>query len=394
LAVVPVLKVLRVTACNFSRVLRMGNPVTARGGDAMVRIVAGTKYIPALTGIRAVAASMVLLLHTSQNVADGAWRGFEPGYLGVDLFFILSGFVITHVYLASLARPGGEALAVFLWHRFVRLYPVHLTMVLGLVAVVYGARAAGVGFHQPESWRGEDLVWHLLLVHAWGPLDTAGWNAPSWSISAEWFAYLLFPLLALALARLRSGMAALLVAAAALVATMAALAAGGWPLNSWLGPPALIRVSGEFLAGAAMCRAVMLGTVPRSGDLVGLVALAAIAFAAWAEAPDGILVGLALLVLAAATARGPLEKVLACGPVVWVGEISYSIYMVHFPVLIISRRALEATGLAGLASPLQFALLIAIVIAAAAAMYYAVERPARTRLRDLVALAFAARVQA
>src|SRR5881409_1188686 len=59
-------------------------------------------------------------------------------------------------------------------------------------------------------------------------------------------------------------------------------------------------------------------------------------------APDGILVGLALLVFAAATARGPLEKVLASGPVVWVGEISYSIYMVHFPVLIISRRILEA----------------------------------------------------
>jgi peptidoglycan/LPS O-acetylase OafA/YrhL len=143
-----------------------------------------------------------------------------------------------------------------------------------------------------------------------------------------------------------------------------------------------------------MCRAVMLGTVPRSGDLVGLVALAAIAFAAWAGAPDGILVGLALLVFAAATARGPLEKVLAFGPVVWVGEISYSIYMVHFPVLIISRRILEAAGLASLASPLQFALLIAIVIAAAATMYYVVERPARTRLRDLVALAFAARVQA
>jgi peptidoglycan/LPS O-acetylase OafA/YrhL len=161
-----------------------------------------------------------------------------------------------------------------------------------------------------------------------------------------------------------------------------------------LGAPALIRVSGEFLAGAAMCRAVMLGTVPRSGDLVGLVALAAIAFAAWGGTPDGILVGLALLVLAAATAHGPFEKVLAFGPVVWVGEISYSIYMVHFPVLIISRRVLEATGMASLASLLQFALLIAVVIAAAATMYYVVERPARTRLRDLVALAFAARVQA
>jgi peptidoglycan/LPS O-acetylase OafA/YrhL len=68
--------------------------------------------------------------------------------------------------------------------------------------------------------------------------------------------------------------------------------------------------------------------------------------------------------------------------------------MVHFPVLIIFRRVLEAAGLAGLASPLQFALLIAIVIAAAATMYYVVERPARTRLRDLVAVAFAARVQA
>jgi peptidoglycan/LPS O-acetylase OafA/YrhL len=58
------------------------------------------------------------------------------GYLGVDFFFVLSGYIITHVYFASLASANFDAVRIFLWHRFVRLYPVHITVLAGLVAVV------------------------------------------------------------------------------------------------------------------------------------------------------------------------------------------------------------------------------------------------------------------
>nr|HAQ92626.1 hypothetical protein [Afipia sp.] len=94
------------------------------------------KQIPALTGLRAVAALLVLGIHTDQTEPSQI-KTFLPflgqGHLGVDLFFILSGFIITHVYLANLREPSWRAVRIFLWHRLVRLYPVHVTVLFGLI---------------------------------------------------------------------------------------------------------------------------------------------------------------------------------------------------------------------------------------------------------------------
>src|SRR5439155_8276468 len=97
------------------------------------------------------------------------------------------------------------------------------------------------------------------------------WNAPSWSISAEWFAYLLFPVIAPALMRVRERLTALLIAIAALAGTAAIFSIADWSLNSWVGAPALARVLGEFVCGAALCRAVALGRgLPHpAGDPLG-----------------------------------------------------------------------------------------------------------------------------
>src|ERR1700731_2052240 len=121
-----------------------------------------SRYVPPLTGIRALAALLVLGLHTDQNVP----RGVLPvlpfrarGYLGVDFFFVLSGFIITHVYLASLAQPSRNAIQIFLWHRFIRLYPVHVTVLSALVALIYFARAADIPLNNPQDWRAGDIPW-------------------------------------------------------------------------------------------------------------------------------------------------------------------------------------------------------------------------------------------
>src|SRR5438045_1601219 len=180
------------------------------------------RYVPALTGIRALAALLVLGMHTEQNVPCGL-DSFLPflarGYLGVDFFFVLSGFIITHVYFASIAHPSRGAIQIFLWHRLIRLYPVHVTVLAALVVLVGLAHAAHVPLNHPEEWRLGDIPWQVTLLHAWGVTAKPGWNVPSWSISAEWFAYLLFPLLAPALLQVRERLAALLIATAALAAT-------------------------------------------------------------------------------------------------------------------------------------------------------------------------------
>src|SRR5664279_382923 len=84
-----------------------------------------SRYMPPLTGIRALAALLVLVMHTEQNIPTGLYSilpFFARGYLGVDFFFVLSGFIITYVYLSGLANPNGASVLIFLWHRFIRLY--------------------------------------------------------------------------------------------------------------------------------------------------------------------------------------------------------------------------------------------------------------------------------
>src|SRR5262245_40659585 len=272
------------------------------------------QYVPALTGVRALAALLVLGMHTEQNVPaglDSLLPFFARGYLGVDFFFVLSGFIITHVYFASLASASRSAMQIFLWHRLVRLYPVHITVLAGLVAIVSLAYAAGFTFNNPQEWQWSDLLWQLTLLHAWGVTASPGWNAPSWSISAEWFAYLLFPLLAPVLMWVRERGTALLIAVAALAATALLLAVAGWTLSAWVGAPALARVFGEFVCGAALCRAVALSNklaLPK-GDILATGAFVAFLFGASAGLRDFALVALlAVTILGTALSSGHVTR--------------------------------------------------------------------------------------
>lgn len=351
-----------------------------------------SQNIPALTGIRALAALLVLSLHVHQNVPANiaAYLPFiNRGYLGVDFFFILSGFIIAHVYIASFVRLSGEALRIFLWHRFIRLYPVHVAVLLLMIAMVMFSHATGRAI-RAENFNVADLIWQFTLMHAWGFGNDASWNLPSWSISAEWFAYLLFPIIALVLNRIGNARAGYLLSVAAFLVMTALFKLSGADIDSWNGPPALLRVAGEFICGAALCRAMFLeassGQRRWSGDAVGVVAFIAFLAAASISLSDYILVALlALTVMGVAAADGFLKRFLARGSMVWLGEISYSVYMVHFPVLILLRRVYEGLGYASWPPLLQttaYFATFAVIIVSAVPLYYFVERPTRMRLRD------------
>jgi peptidoglycan/LPS O-acetylase OafA/YrhL len=355
----------------------------------------GKTQLPALTGVRALAALMVLALHAGQNFpqffTDNAF--VQHGYLGVDLFFVLSGFIIAHVYLYALVSASGKALRVFFWHRFVRLFPTHATVLLILMALVIAMRSFGIELNEPQNWSNRDLPWHFLMVHAWGTVDVAGWNAPSWSISAEWFAYLLFPAIAagtLALPR----RAALPLAFATLLIAAVIFYVEQWTIEwAWLGPPALLRVASEFICGVLLYRATRIdstGLSPRLSDLLTFGGLVGLCTGAFLTVNDFVLVGfLAVLITGASGPGAGVRAVFGCRPVVWLGEISYSIYLVHFLVLLILRHGVDHIAAARIAASeamrlMMFVVSIGSVIGAAALLFYLVEYPARTRLRNLL----------
>src|SRR5690606_32327826 len=150
-----------------------------------------------LTSLRFIAALWVLLYHFKDHLGLGMGQFglVADGYLGVDLFFTLSGFILAHVYLTSL-EGGRFGYGGFLKNRIARVYPMHLAALGAMLVLFAGASILGVGESNPDAFRLSDLPAHLLMVHAWGTTPTVGWNFPSWSISAEWLAYLLFPLVA------------------------------------------------------------------------------------------------------------------------------------------------------------------------------------------------------
>ncbi|HEX4351252.1 MAG TPA: acyltransferase, partial [Polyangiales bacterium] len=159
------------------------------------------RRIDALTGLRALPAVVVVLFHLQWHVFDV--EIFHFGYLTVDLFFILSGFIMTHVHLQDFPTLRWPALSRYWALRIGRIYPVHVAVLFGLLLVIKLGTAVGRPPTEPEHFSAQAFLINLAMLQAWWE-QTASWNYPSWSVSCEWFAYLFFSLFALAVIRLRT----------------------------------------------------------------------------------------------------------------------------------------------------------------------------------------------
>lgn len=350
--------------------------------------------IDTLTGLRAYAALWVLSSHLfvgqAYDVGFGTRLDLGPfaylayrGAWGVDVFFVLSGFVMMHVYESRFA--GGVRLreaARFLGLRLGRIYPLHVA-VLALMAVGYASGRLPWDRHPFEVGA---LVANLLLVHCWGFQDVLVWNRPSWSISAEWFAYLLFPLMARSVQALRGPGATLLALAGAYVLyDVARYQVGGFTRGN-LGPGSLLRVAFGFGAGVLLYR---LSRWPRLDrvpwDAVCLAAVAGVALSMINLRGYDVLLHLpiVLLVFCVARSRGVAARLFDNRVSVYLGEISYSIYMVHFPLLRFLTHNFGARIQAETAGGGQAllwacaALVLGAVFATSALFYHAVEVPCR-----------------
>ena len=387
-------------------------------------------FIRQLTGIRFVAAAWVLGYHLQGPlntlgllVIPGLGDVLRVGRLGVDLFFALSGFILTHTYLRRL----GPSLRVrgsldFWWLRLARIYPVHFVMLFIAGGAVI-AQAKVTGEDLDRDWLNPiDFAKNLFLVQEWGPEPQRGWNFVAWSLSMEWLAYLVFPLLVLLLWFLHRKVPTIVLLAAWLLA-MAPLVVYGlstsdpYYTDNW---GSTYRILTEFTAGAItyliVCRllpddtlsepapptteriASILSVVLPVLVVVGAIFLGqlpsaqapqvTVIFDAEPLPPYYHLLLVPLLILwigALALSRRGLARFLSTRALVLGGFISYSLYMTHLVWFGLWRAGMRAVGIDG--GALYAVAVVGLVGGAlllAWLMWKFVEEPAREWLRGYV----------
>jgi len=348
-------------------------------------------YKPALDGLRAVAVGSVMAYHFG-GFSDGSMPG---GFLGVDTFFVLSGYLITTLLLGEWRHSGTLKLSAFWVRRAKRLFPA---LLVALIAVAIWA-AFAIPSNRLGSFRA-DALWTLFYGANWhfiasgqSYFDLFSEASPlrhAWSLAIEEQFYLFWPLITFGLLWLGRGRPRFLGAACvAGIAGSAFLLSHLYdtadPSRAYYGTDS--RAS-QLLVGALL--AIVLARwsprtrSSRAGVQVAGVVGAGLCVWAFAVANDtdswlyrGGFLGFALATAAVIVAivqpsRSPLTALLSLRPVRWVGQVSYGLYLWHWPVQVaISERRTDITGW-------DLALLrLAVTFLATTLSYYLIERPIR-----------------
>lgn len=346
--------------------------------------------LPSLTRLRFFAALWVVFYHWREPWSvdfDAASLLLAMGRFGVDLFFILSGFVLTHVYIAA-REQGRFQFGRFIIARFARIYPLHIATIALLGVIGFGAVQLGVPF-EPDRFPLQDLPAHLLMIHAWGFAPNFGWNGPSWSISAEWFAYLAFPAYMMAAIALKHRPLALLAIATALFFALDLVHTRlfGETLPMATERFGVLRIIPEFLIGVALYRLGQVYCLPRRAAQIAFGAtLAVYLLFAHLAVDDRLLalMGAPLIFLLAETDRHSAKRE-HNGLFVYLGDVSYAIYMIHVPFFMVAFNFLQ--DVAGVIDESMssglFLLLLVLMIGASCLTYEMLEKPSRSGIRKM-----------
>lgn len=371
--------------------------------------------IRALSGARAIPPLILVLFHFCEGHGYRGAKWFDliaaKGYLWVEFFFALSGFILVHVYVSRASDMWhGRSYLQFLQARLARLYPLHLFMMLAILAqlVVFRALAEAGGyvsiFDQPYhpilTW--ETFVANLFLVQAWNLFNYLSWNGVAWFVSVEFLLCLIFPLyLLVARGRVFASAAAIIGGIAGLIAL---------DLNSRHGLDltfhnGIWRGMSAFAVGvgsATLYRAASVSGRKPVPEIVHSIAQAALVGAllyaiwttGWSHTHRDILTVLPMLGLVPALAfdRGLVAKVLKTRVPTKLGEWSYAIYIGQTFWLQFDRFAEQrmfpkpdaiVLGMrwADLFWWIEPALLVVVCIGWGAILAVAVERPASDFLR-------------
>ncbi|BBY42397.1 acyltransferase family protein [Mycolicibacterium celeriflavum] len=371
-----------------------------------------TGEIRALSGLRIVAAVWVVLFHFRpllEESVPGFRSALAPllncGAQGVDLFFMLSGFVLTWNYLDRMGPSfSWRATLRFLWLRLARVWPVYLvTMHLAALWIIFTLHIGHVPSPAADTLTATNYIRQALMVQLWFVpfFDGSSWDGPAWSISAEWLAYLLFGALILVIFRIARATRARGLIALAFVATMPPillLLATGLFYTPWSWLPRIVM---QFTAGALVCAAVRkLQPSDRARRAAGYAAvllggaIVVILYLLDAHPLPKITDGAGLvdvlfvpLLFTLAIGSGTLPWLLSLQPIVYLGHVSFSLYMVHELVhttwnWLVAQFELHLSP--DFTGKLIMVALLGAALTGAVMLYHFVEEPARKWMRGMM----------
>jgi len=371
-------------------------------------------YLSSLTSLRGIAALLVILLHVNFFCfALAPWDSpfdlfIQKGYLWVDFFFLLSGFIMMHVYSESFGESIRKNFKQFMRSRFARIYPLHLFSFLCMVAFFFWYRANFTLYpaDYTNTFNVQTIWTNLLLLHSMGLNGNLSWNSASWSISVEWWMYVVFPFLLIPFRKLTdwkkififfgviSGYFFIIYYLYPLSA-----AASGAPSSSIKDTLdvtynyGFVRCFFGFLFGMLLYELYRVGWGRKylNKNITWLLTMAIVVIVMTFSMPDFIpIIAFSAIILASVYTEGIGKKLLNLKPLVYLGDISYSLYLMHLPIMFFLLNYLRVKKFpeVQLENPswqtawLYTLVYLAIVIFVSTLTYYFIEVPMRQKLNQ------------
>lgn len=315
-------------------------------------------YVHNLTPLRGIAALLVVIYHLNLvfrgALAGGATTGIlSQLYLMVDLFFMISGFVMCHVYGDWFKeRISFANFMRFSMARFARIYPMYLVSLVFLILVVFGYQQR-IG-ETPQLFKDTfdfgTIPLNLLLLQSMNTLSYLGWNIPSWSVSVEWWVYMIFPAMVFGWGKYGPSRINIFI--------LALCAVGYSIISVWLHNTSPLITSGTlekdytsidvtfnygffrcllgFVVGMVIHKFFLTGKCREtlSADSTIILLLGMLLVSLHFSIPNYITVWIfPVLILAVAYGSARTNKFLNHPALMQLGNLSYSIYLMHMPLL-------------------------------------------------------------